>query len=270
MIARRFWLPVQAPALRRHSTHPLPAPFSFSRNCCAGSIHGSRSRPWARRRAPSQWRVCCSVIRRTFMLNHCPTPVLARCLSILRWALSPDCLGVAYNRALLGTLAACGAASSMAGGTACRARRHGSRDAAWFAPGLVGGGDAITQRTPGRHRDRCHVADYFSVSLRTRSGVLRGTERRADCSRPCWYWDPRAVFSSASSVTNGSPRWCRNPTALAIVGMAGVFHRGGTGAGYRHYSGHRDDGKLHLALADARMLLCGHGGADPAARSAHL
>src|SRR6266536_317001 len=60
--ARCFWLPVPVPALRRHSTHPLRAPLLYSRNWCADSIHGTRSRPWARRRAPSQWRVCCSVI----------------------------------------------------------------------------------------------------------------------------------------------------------------------------------------------------------------
>ena len=58
---------------------------------------------------------------------------------------------------------------------------------------------------PRRHRDRCHIVDDFSVSVRTRSGSRTRRGRPADCSRPCWYWDLRAVFSSACSGTNGSP-----------------------------------------------------------------
>lgn len=39
---------------------------------------------------------------------------------------------------------------------------------------------------------------------------------------------------------------------------------------YQHHPGHRDDGKLHAASADAVFLLRGHGGGNAAARATDL
>ena len=177
-------------------------------------------------------------------------------------------LGVAYNRVLLGTLAASERLHRWP--VELRAALVGTAVGmtAWFAPDWVGGGDAITQGTLGRHRDRCHTADYFSVSVRTRSGILRGTDAGRIVRA-----HPGTGISERSSLRHTLNQWfptlqIPHPTALAIVGMAGVFHRGGAGPGHRYHIGHRDDGELYLAFADAQRLFRGDAGAKPAARCA--
>lgn len=56
-------------------------------------------------------------------------------------------LGVAYNRSLLGALAFCDRLTRWPGELRAAVIGAGVGALAWFGPGLVGGGDALTQRT---------------------------------------------------------------------------------------------------------------------------
>ena len=143
-------------------------------------------------------------------------------------------LGVAYNRVLLGTLAASERLHRWP--VELRAALVGTAVGmtAWFAPDWVGGGDAITQRHPRRHRDRCHTADYFSVSVRTRGGILCGTDAGG-------LFAPILVLGSQSGLLFGilcyqwfpALRTASNSTGHCRHGR--VFHRGGAGPGHRYH-----------------------------------
>ena len=119
-------------------------------------------------------------------------------------------LGVAYNRTLLGILAATDRLRHWP--VELRAALIGITVSllAWVAPGLVGGGDAITQRTLGGAESVAMVSVVFL--LRFGLGPLSyaaGTP--GDCSRPCLSWGLRAVFSLALSAPDGCPTWLPIP-----------------------------------------------------------
>ena len=131
-------------------------------------------------------------------------------------------LGVAYNRALLGTLAA--AERLHRWPVELRAALIGAAVAllAWFAPGLVGGGDAITQRMLAG----TETVAMLSVVFLLRFGL--GPLSYA-AGTPGGLFAPMLVLGSQSGLFFGNlcyqwfPTVAPNPTALAVVGMAAFF-----------------------------------------------
>jgi CIC family chloride channel protein len=131
-------------------------------------------------------------------------------------------LGVAYNYTLLGTLA-----------VADRLRRWPAelRAAligvsvgllAWFAPGLVGGGDAITQHMLAGSEALLMVALVFV--LRFGLGALSYA-----AGTPGGLFAPMLVLGSQSGLLFGGlckpwfPHLAPHPVAFAVVGMAAFF-----------------------------------------------
>ena len=131
-------------------------------------------------------------------------------------------LGVAYNRALLGTLAA--AERLHRWPVELRAALIGTAVGltAWFAPNLVGGGDTITQRT----LDGTETVAMLSIVFLFRFGL--GAVSYA-ARTPGGLFAPMLVLGSQSGLLFGIlchqwfPTLAPHPTALAIVGMAAFF-----------------------------------------------
>ena len=91
---------------------------------------------------------------------------------------------------------------------------------AWFA-GVVGGGDAITQRVLFAETVAM-LSVVFFVRLRiSRAIVVCSRDSPADCSRPSWYWGRGGVSLFGNDLLPIVPQPDR--TALAIVGMASFF-----------------------------------------------
>jgi len=132
------------------------------------------------------------------------------------------CLGVAYNRTILGILAAADRLRHWP--VELRAALIGITVSllAWFAPGLVGGGDAITQRT----LDGAESVAMVSVVFLLRFGL--GPLSYA-AGTPGGLFAPMLVLGSQSGLLFGTlcSRWLPNviqyPTALGVVGMAAFF-----------------------------------------------
>ena len=131
-------------------------------------------------------------------------------------------LGVAYNRAILGTLAA-GARL----GRWPMERRAALVGAvvgllAWFAPGVVGGGDAITQQTLSAPETASMLAVLFL--LRFVLGALSYA-----VGTPGGLFAPMLVLGCQSGVLVGLlchawfPGVALDVTALGVVGMAAFF-----------------------------------------------
>lgn len=132
-------------------------------------------------------------------------------------------VGVAYNRAILGALRAtdhlgwhpsdfCAAAIGAVVGLL-----------AWFAPGLVGSGDAITQRMLGREAVFT-VGLVFIFILRFALGAVSYAART-----PGGLFAPMLVLGSQVGLLFGTVchRWfpgaATNPTEYSVVGMAALF-----------------------------------------------
>ena len=93
---------------------------------------------------------------------------------------------------------------------------------AWFAPDLVGGGDAITQRAlPGRRRSPC--CRSFSCSGSGSAPYPMRPGRLGACLPPCSYWAPNSDCSSGSSASSVFPGLNIQPEGFAVVGMAAFF-----------------------------------------------
>ena len=133
------------------------------------------------------------------------------------------CLGVAYNRALLGALTA-----------AERLGRWWSPDVrailigaavgllAWFAPGLVGGGDVIAQRTLAGVDSLLVVGCFFLIRFALGPmSYAAGT--------PGGLFAPMLVLGAQSGLILGTifcrwfPALSEQPTVFAVVGMAAFF-----------------------------------------------
>jgi CIC family chloride channel protein len=133
------------------------------------------------------------------------------------------CAGVAYNHALLGALAAIkglgrrwspdGVATLIGAGVGLLA---------WFAPGLVGGGDAIAQRTLAGAESMVVVGCVFLV----RFGL--GPVSYA-AGTPGGLFAPMLVLGAQSGLIVGTffchlfPALSERPIAFAVVGMAAFF-----------------------------------------------
>jgi CIC family chloride channel protein len=131
-------------------------------------------------------------------------------------------LGVAYNRMLLGALAT----SERLGRwwpVDVRAALVGAAVGllAWFGPGLVGGGDAITQHTLTGSDSLVVLSYVFAIRF-----VLGPISYAA--GTPGGLFAPMLVLGAQSGLAAGTLlcRWLPNvaePTAFAIVGMAAFF-----------------------------------------------
>ena len=131
-------------------------------------------------------------------------------------------LGVAYTRAILGALWVTDRLQPWP--AEVRALSVGAAVGllAWFAPGLVGGGDAITQRTLDGTGPLSMVALVFAVRF-----ALGPVSYGAGV--PGGLFAPMLVLGAQTGVMFGSfcERWIPSatfsPTAYAIVGMAAFF-----------------------------------------------
>jgi chloride channel protein, CIC family len=132
------------------------------------------------------------------------------------------CLGVAYNRTILGTLTA--AASLRRLPVELRAALIGVAVGllAWFAPDVVGGGDAITQRVLSGAETAVMLSVVFLV--RFALGALSYA-----ANTPGGLFAPILVLGSQSGVLFGMlcypwfPNVIPNATAGGVVGMAAFF-----------------------------------------------
>jgi CIC family chloride channel protein len=131
-------------------------------------------------------------------------------------------LGIAYNRTLLGTLTA--AERLRRWPVELRAALIGAVVGllAWFTPDLVGGGDAITQRT---------LAGTETLGMLSLVFVMRfgfGALSYA-AQTPGGLFAPMLVLGAQSGVFFGTicsrcfPAVSPDPTALGVVGMAAFF-----------------------------------------------
>lgn len=131
-------------------------------------------------------------------------------------------LGVAYNRALLGALAATRRLHNVP--VELRAALVGAAVGllAWLAPGAVGGGDSITQRTLGGTEALAALSLLFLL----RFGL--GPVSYA-VGTPGGLFAPMLVLGSQSGLVFGilCSRWfpsvVAHPTEFAVVGMAAFF-----------------------------------------------
>ena len=131
-------------------------------------------------------------------------------------------LGVAYNRTILGALAAAKRLRRLP--VELRAAVVGATVGllAWFAPAVVGGGDPITQRTLGGKEVLATLALVFV--LRFALGPVSYA-----AGTPGGLFAPMLVLGSQTGLLFGIlcgslfPGVATNPTELAVVGMAAFF-----------------------------------------------
>jgi CIC family chloride channel protein len=157
-----------------------------------------------------------------FHVEPLPYPGLGTVPIYLALGVVAGLLGVAYNHTLLGTLAA--AAQLRRWPVELRAGLIGAAVGllAWFAPDLVGGGDAITQRMLTGSEALVMVA--FVFILRFGLGALSYA-----AGTPGGLFAPMLVLGSQSGLFFGTlcnswfPSMAPQPTAFAVVGMAAFF-----------------------------------------------
>ena len=178
-------------------------------------------------------------------------------------------LGVAYNRTLLGTLAA-----------AERLRRWPVELRAALVGAAVGllawlprAWSAVVTRSPSARSlaqrvspcwRSCSCSGSASGPCPTRRG------HRAGCLRPCWSWGRRAVCSLGLFCNHWFPTLAPHPTALAVVGMAAFF----TAVVRAPLTGiilvTEMTASFTLLLPMLGACFAAMAGADPAAPGAHL
>jgi chloride channel protein, CIC family len=157
-----------------------------------------------------------------FRVEPLPYPGLGTVPIYLALGVVAGFLGVAYNRTILGTLTA---ADRLRGWPVeLRAALIGAAVGllAWFAPTLVGGGDAITQRVLAGSEAMAMVALVFI--LRFGLGAVSYA-----AATPGGLFAPMLVLGSQSGLLFGAlcGRWfpgvAPHPTAFDVVGMAAFF-----------------------------------------------
>ena len=157
-----------------------------------------------------------------FRVEQLPYPGFGTVFIHLALGVVAGLLGVAYNRVLLGTLAA--AERLHRWPLELRAALIGAAVGitAWFAPSWVGGGDAITQRTLAGTETVAILPIIFM--FRFGFGVVSYAART-----PGGLFAPILVLGAQSGLLFGVlchqwfPALAPHPTALAIVGMAAFF-----------------------------------------------
>jgi CIC family chloride channel protein len=157
-----------------------------------------------------------------FRLAPLPYPGFATVPLYLLLGTLAGLAGVAYNRAILGALAVTGRHSGWP--VELRAAVIGASVGlvAWFAPGLVGGGDPLTQQTLAGNETVAWLALVFLIrfamgplcyAARTPGGLFApmlvpGVQGGLLFGHLCSHWAPHAA---------------PDPRALAVVGMAAFF-----------------------------------------------
>ena len=178
-------------------------------------------------------------------------------------------VAVAYNRVLLATIAAADRLSSWP--VELRAGLIGAAvgTLAWFAPALVGGGDAITQRTINGAESFAAIPAAFL--LRFALGAVSYAART-----PGGLFAPMLVLGAQLGLFFGIicelalPGSHIQPEGFRDRRDGGLVHRRSTRAADRPCARYRDDRKRHDAPADARRLLCRNARADPSAGATDL
>ena len=158
-----------------------------------------------------------------FNLEPLPYPGLGTVPVYLVLGTITGLMGIAYNRALLGTLAAAERLGRWLPGD-LRAAAVGAAVGllAWFAPGLVGGGDAITQHTLAGGDSLMLVSGIFLV--RFALGPLSYA-----AGTPGGLFAPMLVLGAQVGLVLGTlfcrwfPYMAERPAAFAVVGMAAFF-----------------------------------------------
>jgi CIC family chloride channel protein len=131
-------------------------------------------------------------------------------------------LGIAYNRTLLSTLVAAEKLRSWPVELRAALVGAGVGILAWFAPGLVGGGDGITQQT----LSGTETVGMMLIVFLLRFGL--GTISYAALT-PGGLFAPMLVLGAQLGFLYGTvcswwfPTVAPNPTSLAVVGMAAFF-----------------------------------------------
>jgi CIC family chloride channel protein len=157
-----------------------------------------------------------------FQIEHLPYPGFATLPVHLVLGVLAGVLGVAYNHTLLSTLAAADGLHRWP--VELRAAVVGAAVGllAWFAPDLVGGGDAITQRTLMGTGPL--LALSFAFLLRFGLGAVSYAAQT-----PGGLFAPMLVLGAQSGLLYGTlchdwfPSVAPHPTALAVVSMAAFF-----------------------------------------------
>ena len=158
-----------------------------------------------------------------FQLEPLPCPGFGTVPIFLVLGAITGLLGAAYNHVILGALAAAERLGRWLSGDV-RAMTIGAAVGllAWFGPGLVGGGDAITQRSLAGGDSMMLVGGVFLV----RFGL--GPVSYA-AGTPGGLFAPLLVLGAQSGLVLGTffcrwfPYLAEHPTAFAVVGMAAFF-----------------------------------------------
>lgn len=157
-----------------------------------------------------------------FHVDTMPYPSFGTVPVHLALGLIAGCLGVVYNRAIVGTLVAADRRHRLPVELRAALIGAGVGLMAWFAPGVVGGGDTITQRTLSGAETGVMLSGVFL--LRFGLGPLSYA-----AGTPGGLFAPILVLGSQSGLLFGiiCHRWfpavAPNPTTLGIVGMAAFF-----------------------------------------------
>jgi len=158
-----------------------------------------------------------------FIVPPLPYPGLRMSIAFLLLGLVSGVLGVAYNRSIIGALSASDLFRRWP--VELRAAIIGASVGliAWFGPNLVGGGDAITQRTLSGGGGALAV---LSLVFLLRFGL--GAVSYA-AGTPGGLFAPMLVLGTQSGLIFGA-LWAlafgampADPTALGVVGMAAFF-----------------------------------------------
>jgi CIC family chloride channel protein len=157
-----------------------------------------------------------------FHVERIPYPSFGTVPVHIALGLVSGCVGVVYNRAILGTLTVTDRLRRLP--VELRAALIGAMVGllAWFAPGVVGGGDAITQRTLSGGETGAMLLGVFL--LRFGLGPLSYA-----AATPGGLFAPILVLGSQSGLLFGSicyqwfPAAAADPITLGIVGMAAFF-----------------------------------------------
>ena len=158
-----------------------------------------------------------------FHVDTMPYPSFGTVPVHLALGLVAGCLGVAYNRAIVGTLVAAGRSHRLPVELRAALIGAGVGLMAWFAPGVVGGGDTITQRTLSGGAETVVMLSGVFL-LRFGLGPLSYA-----AGTPGGLFAPILVLGSQSGLLFGNicyrwfPAVAANPTTLGIAGMAAFF-----------------------------------------------
>ena len=157
-----------------------------------------------------------------FHVEPMPYPGFATVPIHLALGVVAGLLGVAYNRTLLGTLAAADRLGRWPAEVRAALVGAGVGLVAWFAPGVVGGGDSITQRMLAGGGTLATIPLVFL--LRFGLGPLSYA-----AATPGGLFAPMLVLGAQIGVLFGIlcshwiPSVSPHPTELAVIGMAAFF-----------------------------------------------